>query len=81
MPPFTACEACSGPLRKVAAEVALCMVCGGVHGTEAALENVVDLRGRMQLDTEDPRYFVAITAHGRVHGWFDPITTHVVQWG
>lgn len=86
MTEYTECVACSGELEETENPgIAICSVCQGFHGdVPEALKYVdVDAWAPDGVPTDRTRYF-DITLRDqkyRVHGWFDPVTRKVVQFG
>lgn len=88
--PYEICPACSGVLGVIESyplesfEVLKCRDCGGICG-EVSREVLAKYvrTNYMQANTDNPKYFDFIIkeTNQRVHGWFDPETKKVVQFG
>lgn len=83
------CSACSGAVvyderPELISWVGNCQRCGGLHiiaPTRVTACRFVRLDQPMQDDCESPRYFDVEYGRRRVHGWYDPKSKRVVQFG
>lgn len=76
------CRACGGCTERTGC-FHICRDCGGVHGsvTRATARQVFGLGVDMISDAPDATYFdVQVDGH-RVHGWYSPSRSRVVQYG
>lgn len=78
-----ACSACSGCTERVGI-VRRCRDCGGIHGHVSPwfAANVIGVGGEMlNADPDDVTYFDIVVDDHRVHGWYSPSASRVVQYG
>lgn len=78
------CPGCSGDTEYYDNGLRRCTACGGISGyatMERALRHVA-INEPMQRDCANPRYFdIQFNHTRRAHGWYDPETKRVVQYG
>ena len=62
-------------------QIRRCVDCGAIFGSLASMRRIVSIGGPMSKAEDGLIYFDCMEEDRRIHGWFDPETFLVAQYG